>query len=157
MRVSLQQSFPILGLAYYRLRYQHFKRKEDLDHHLEGLRKAGVGSWPSDFQEPTEGRLSGDDMEALAVGKVWKGVLHNGVPFVQQNTETGTFAYSSATSLRTGTFWINGDQLCLRVPGYMLGRAACGYVYRNSDEGKWSEYDYINLAPDSVRYFSVSN
>ena len=71
-------------------------------------------------------------MEALAVGKVWKGVLYNGVPFVQQNTETGTFAYSTATSLRTGTFWVNGDLLCLRVPGYLLGRVACGYVYRRA-------------------------
>jgi adenylate cyclase len=157
MRDSLRESFPMLSLAFYRLRYQHLKRKEDLDHHLEGLRKAGVGPWPFDYQERAEGRLSGDDIEALAVGKVWKGVLHNGAPFVQQNTETGTFAYSSATSLRTGTFWVKGDQLCQRVPGYMLDRAACGFVYRNGDQGQWGEYSYAYVSPESVKYFSLTN
>jgi adenylate cyclase len=157
MRDSLQDLFPSLSLAYYRLSYQHFKRKEDLDHHLEGLRKAGVGPWPFDYQERTGDRLSGDDIEALTVGNDWKGVLHNGAPFVQDNTERGTFAYSSATSLRTGTFWVNGDQLCQRVPGYLLGRAACGFVYRNGKQGQWGQYSYVYVSPESIRYFSLTN
>ena len=76
---------------------------------------------------------------------------------MQQNTETGTFAYSSATSLRTGTFWVKGDQLCQRVPGYMLDRAACGFVYRNGDQGQWGEYSYAYVSPESVKYFSLTN
>jgi adenylate cyclase len=154
---SLRQILPMLSLAFYRLQDEHVKEQDDLDHLLGGLQKAGITPWPFGYQERTDGRLSGADIEAIANGKTWEGVLYNGVPFIQQNTETGGFAYSSANSLRTGTFWVAGDQLCQRVPGYLLGRAACGYVYRNGDQGEWSQYRYIYVSPELVKFFSPAS
>ena len=154
MREKLLQSFPALNLAYFRLRYQHFKREKDLNHHLEGLKMAGFTSWPFGHHMRPEDRLRGSDMEALAFGKLWKGIHYKGAPFVQELSETGAFAYNSAVGLATGTLWIEGDQLCERVEGYIFGRAVCGYIFRNAGDGS---HQYVHLAPDDVRFFSVSN
>jgi adenylate cyclase len=156
VREALIEVFPVANRAYFRLRYLHFKRKADLDHHLEGLRKAGLAPWPFGFQGRLEDRLSGSAIEALAFGKAWKGAHRNGVPFVQEITEAGAFAYSSANSFLTGTLWVEGDQLCQRIEGYLLGRALCGYVYHNTDQGLGGEHGYVYVAPESVKYFSVS-
>jgi adenylate cyclase len=156
-RVMVLDSFPAGNLAYYRLRYQHLKRKTDVDHHLAGLEKAGFTPWPFGHQEPPENRLSGIAVEALTFGKLWNGTRHTGAPFVQEISETGAFAYSSAVSLTTGSLWIDGDQVCQRVEGYIFSRAVCGYVYNNSDDARGGQHQYVLVAPDSVRFFSVAN
>ena len=155
-RVKLLDSFPAGNLAFYRLRYQHLKRKTDVLHHLEGLEKAGFTPWPFGHQELPENRLSGTAIEALTFGKLWNGTRYTGVPFVQEISETGAFAYSSAVSLTTGSLWIDDDQVCQRVEGYMLSRAVCGYVYNNNDEARGGQHQYVLIAPDSVRFFSVA-
>jgi adenylate cyclase len=75
---------------------------------------------------------------------------------VQEISETGGFAYSSTVSLTTGSLWIDGDQVCQRVEGYIFSRAVCGYVYRNTDKEREGEHQYVYVAPDSVKFFSVS-
>lgn len=157
VRQALIESNPMMSLAYYRLWYQHIKRKEDLDRHLEGLRKAGIKPWPFDYQARLEDRLSGDAIAPLVFDKVWKGVLQDAKPFVQENAGTGTFAYKSSTSLLIGTLWVDRDRLCQRAQGYLLGRAACGHVYRNADKGQWAGHEYVYVTPVSIRYFTVSN
>jgi adenylate cyclase len=156
MREMVLESFPAGNLAFYRLRYQHLKRKRDVDHHLEGLEKAGFTPWPFGHQERPENRLPGSAIEALTFGKLWNGTRHTGVPFVQEISETGGFAYSSTVSLTTGSLWIDGDQVCQRVEGYIFSRAVCGYVYRNTDKEREGEHQYVYVAPDSVKFFSVS-
>ncbi len=157
MRQALVESLPMVSLAYYRLWYRHFKRKEDLDRHLEGLRKAGIKPWPFDYQARLEDRLSGDAIAPLILDKVWQGVLQDAKPFVQENAGTGTFAYKSSASLLIGTIWVDGDRLCQRSQGYLLGRAACGHVYRNADKGQSAGHEYVYVTPVSIRHFTVSN
>jgi adenylate cyclase len=156
MRKKLLERFPVGNLAYYRLRYQHLQRKRDIDHHLAGLEKAGFTPWPFGYKERPENRLPGSAVGELTFGKLWNGTRHTGVPFVQEISETGAFAYSSTVSLTTGSLWIDGDQVCQRVEGYLFGRAVCGYVYHNTGKEREGQHQYVYVAPDSVKFFSVS-
>jgi adenylate cyclase len=153
---ELRRMFPIASLAYYPLLYDYYKRREDLERHLSGLRGAGLPEWPFGFEGRDEDRIRKAELETLVSGKTWLG-MHYGTKaeFIQEIDSKRRVAYRSATSFLTGNAEVRGDMLCLRFQGYFQDRLLCGPVYRNKDAGDGRLDTYISVLPESVRYFAL--
>jgi adenylate cyclase len=64
--------FPKPSIAFARLWYQpYYKRAEDLNRHLEGLKAAGIPEWPFDFEGNPLDQVTGQDLSALVIGRTW--------------------------------------------------------------------------------------
>jgi adenylate cyclase len=151
----LLENYPNLSIEYYRARNFYFRRPEDLDRYLQGMRLAGLPAWSFNFQGQESDRLKGAELSKLVEDKTWAGKHSNGTEFYQQVTSSGALAYRSENSFQTGTATIEGDKLCQRFDT-TLNRKMCGYVYYNPDRTSNSEDQYIVVMPDSLRYFSVT-
>ena len=49
---------PYANLEHFRIREAHLKRKEDLEHRIDSLRKAGIPEWPFGYKGRPEDRLA---------------------------------------------------------------------------------------------------
>ena len=153
---AILERFPAENLAHFRVLYAPYKRKEDLDHFLEGLRMAGIPEWPFGHEAPLEDRLDQGAVEDLAFGRTWLGRTRGGDPFIQQFSDDGTFAYRDATgNLRTGAARVEGNMYCERTEIFLLGRPDCGYLYRNPEGRPEDGNEYVHLGVTTVRTFSV--
>jgi hypothetical protein len=56
----------------------------------------------------------------------------------------------------TGTASASADELCERFDLFLLGREACGPVYRNPDGTSEDRNEYIYVNPTTVRHFSLT-
>ena len=158
---GLKTLFPETNLEHYRSLYGYW-RQDDLDHHIEGLRKAGVTTWPVGFEGREADRLGGAELREVTTGRTWIGRQHNGTDFLQFFDKAGNIAYRSPNSSLTGTARIRGDQLCQRFEGHFLDRETCGYVYR--DPGSEAEAaedrpraEYAHVSPHALEYFNVED
>ena len=158
---GLKTLFPETNLEHYRSLYGYW-RQDDLDHHIEGLRKAGVTTWPFGFEGREADRLGGAELREVTTGRTWIGRQHNGTDFLQFFDKAGNIAYRSPNSSLTGTARIRGDQLCQRFEGHFLDRETCGYVYR--DPGPEAEAaedrpraEYAHVSPHALEYFNVED
>jgi adenylate cyclase len=153
---ALYQRWPANNLAYYRVLYAHYRRKEDLAFHLDALRKAGMPEWPYGHEEHEEDRLDAAAIRSLAFGRTWTGRTEEGLTFVQEIASDGTVAFRSSSASMVGTASVEGDRLCLQYPGFLLGRRHCGLVYRHARKtpGENGQYVYVNV--DTIKYFSVA-
>ncbi|MCP4334374.1 MAG: tetratricopeptide repeat protein [Gammaproteobacteria bacterium] len=147
---------PFANLGWYRARLAHFKRKEDVEHMIDGLRKAGVPENAFGFKGRIENRLSRDALEKITVGKAWSGVDGFGRQFEQQISADGRIAYNNHTTLLVGKVWIEGGKLCVRYRSNILGRNDCGYVYRNRNGSRDQKNEYAWAAIGNIYYFSES-
>lgn len=146
--------FPVLSLEYYRARDSYFRRPEDLQRFIHGLRLAGLSDWPYGFRAPESDRLGGKALSDLVLGRTWSGKHVHGVSFLQQIDDNGVLAYRSRNSFQTGTVSIRGDKLCQHIEGSTLDKALCGRVYRNPGGTIENQDQFILVMPDSLRYFS---
>jgi adenylate cyclase len=158
--INLLRLFPATNLTYYGYLY-HYWRDEDLRHHLDGLRKAGIPEWPFGFEGQDADRLDGAQLAPLINNQTWVGKHRNGTDFLQYFDKAGNTAYRSANTTITGTARIEGDRLCQRFEGYFLDHTICGYVFRNSAAERESgeeqpDGDYINVTPDGLKFFSLA-
>lgn len=158
---GLKTLFPETNLEHYRSLYGYWCQ-DDLDHHIEGLRKAGVTTWPFGFEGREADRLGGAELREVTTGRTWIGRQHNGTDFLQFFDKAGNIAYRSPNSSLTGTARIRGDQLCQRFEGHFLDRETCGYVYR--DPGSEAEAaedrpraEYAHVSPHALEYFNVED
>ncbi len=159
---ALRELFPETNLEHYRSLYGYWRRA-DLDHHLEGLRKAGITTWPFGFEGRKEDRLNGAELRAVTSGLTWIGRQHNGTGFQKFFDQAGNLAYRSSNSFITGTARIRGDRLCQRFEGHFLDRETCGYVYRHSqssgaeagDAAKKPPAGYAHVSPLVLEYFKL--
>ena len=143
-----------LNLAFYRAISQ-FKHAADLDHYLDGLRKAGVPEWLFGFVPREENRLSGDEIKAKIKGQEQIGTSFKGTPYTIRPTSDRTGVFENSRSQKTFTSMVEGDSLCLQYPTILLGRKLCHSIYRNPDGSHKEQNEYISVGPFTVRYFSV--
>lgn len=160
---GLKELYPETNLEHYRSLYGYW-RKGDLDHHLEGLRKAGITNWPFGFEGREADRLGAAELRKVTTGRTWIGRQHNGTNFMQHFDEAGNLAYRSPNSFITGTARIRGDRLCQRFEGHFLDRETCGYVYRNPAEPAEADEaadqppaDYAHVSPHALEYFRLED
>ncbi len=146
---------PFANLAYYRTLYAQYKRKEDLEHVIGALAKAGMPAWPYGHKPREVERLDGAAVQALALGHSWVGRDSTGAEFFQQFTDDGRIALRSRGLLLTGTARIEGDLLCVEFPAAVLGRRDCGYVYRNPRGTPQEHNEYLRVALRAIYHFSV--
>lgn len=160
---GLKELYPETNLEHYRSLYGYW-RKGDLDHHLEGLRKAGITNWPFGFEGREADRLGAAELREVTTGRTWIGRQHNGTNFMQHFDEAGNLAYRSPNSFITGTARIRGDRLCQRFEGHFLDRETCGYVYRSPAEPAEADdaadrppADYAHVSPHALEYFKLED
>lgn len=152
----LFDAFPIVNLRIQRVVYSYYKRDEDLEHLIEGLRKAGLPEWPLGLGGRKEHQLSGSAIQNITLGRTWTGNhAATGVPFIQEVSTNGALAYRSAQSFMTGDVEIEQDKLCQSFQGYLSERKLCGYVYRNPEGAAETRDEYLYVTADSAKYFSL--
>jgi class 3 adenylate cyclase/Flp pilus assembly protein TadD len=153
--------FPSTSLAYARLIYGLlYKRAEDLDHHLEGLKAAGIPEWPLGFQGRPQDQVTGQDLAALTIGHTWVGyapVHGENSPFILQIDKENRIAFRDAHSLMAGVVRLENDRLCMQFDAYMSNAWLCGAVYRTGAPSSDPSVDYVHVLPDALRYFSVKD
>jgi adenylate cyclase len=151
-RAKLVELFPESNLAYYGYLYDYW-REDDLQHHLAGLKAAGIPDWPFGFSGADADQLGEDKLRDLVNGKTWSGKHKNGTAFVQYFDKAGNTAYRSANTNITGTVEVKGNHLCERFNGYFLDRMVCGQIYRSRDAGQLGA-QYVHVTPQALKFFS---
>jgi adenylate cyclase len=160
---AIPDYFPMktsLGLS--RLWYErYYKRAEDLAHHLEGLKAAGIPEWPFGFEGRPQDQVSGQALATLTLGRTWSGYepIHIGenTPIILQFDKENRLAYRSAHTFLSGVVRLENDQLCVQFEGYLPNLWLCGGVYRLDHVGNDGGADYVYAPPDGLKYFSVKN
>lgn len=153
-KAKLLELFPDANLTYYNYLYDYW-REDDLEHHLAGLRAAGIPEWPFGFVGSDADQLDADALHNLISDKTWSGKHKNGTAFVQYFDKAGNTAYRSANTNITGTVEVQGNRLCERFGGYFLDRMVCGQVYRNKDAGPGGA-QYVHVTPQALKFFSLT-
>jgi adenylate cyclase len=149
---ELLKLVPMNNLSLYRLFYDYYKRDEDLTHHLEGLKQAGLPDWPFGFRGRAQDKVVGAELQALTTGQTWIGHVEGGGDFIEQFGPDDRVAYRTVGTLLTGHAHRGDDRLCVRFEGFFLDRMLCGEIYRNAAGDARSRYVYVS--PDALRYFS---
>jgi len=145
---------PFANLGWYRARLAHYRRKQDVEHMIDGLRKAGVPENAFGFEGKIESRIDSESLEKLTVGKAWSGIDGFGRPFDQQISDDGRIAHNNHATLLVGKVWIEQDKLCVRYRSNILGRDDCGYVYHNQDGSRDQKNEYVWAAIGNIYFFS---
>jgi adenylate cyclase len=140
--------------GYIRLAFDFFARESDRAHFIESLPLTGLPEWPYGFQGDPGHQVRGNELRDLAIGQTWRGVLRNGVEFFQFLDDRQQFAYRSATSFMSGRGYVEDDQLCFQIEGYVHGKEICGRVYRNMEK---TGLPYIFVTPISLATFGLAN
>jgi adenylate cyclase len=153
-KAKLLELFPESNLTYYSYLYDYW-RPDDLEHHLTGLRAAGIPEWPFGFVAPEADQLNDDALRELINNKTWSGRHKNGTAFVQFFDNAGNTAYRSANTNITGTVEVQGNRLCERFGGYFLDRMVCGKVYQNKDAGQ-AGAQYVHVTAQALKFFSLA-
>ncbi len=151
---KLLELFPDTNLTYYGYLYDYW-REDDLRHHLDGLRAAGVPEWPFGFEANPADQIGEAELSAMVNNKTWTGKHKNGTEFIQYFDTAGNTAYRSANTNITGLIEVRGNRLCERFGGYFLDRMVCGYVYRNTAPEQ-RDAKYVHVTPRALMYFSIT-
>jgi adenylate cyclase len=158
----LDYEFPKPSLAIARLWYgPYYKRAEDLNHHLEGLKAAGIPEWPFAFEGRAQDQIVGQALLALTVGHTWTGYvpLHLGenTPFILQTDQENRVVYKSPHTLLSGIIRFEDNQLCMQFDGYLSNLWLCGAIYRLVPVSKDADVSYVYVLPEGLRYFSITD
>jgi class 3 adenylate cyclase/tetratricopeptide (TPR) repeat protein len=152
--------FPKPSLALDRLVYRlMYKRAEDLNDFMEGLKAAGIPEWPFGFEGRPEDQVTGQALVALAVGRTWAGYIQGGAnaPFFLQIDKENRVAFRTAHTLMAGVIRLENDRLCMQFDAYLSDLWFCGAVYRTVAASRDASVDYVYVLPDGLRYFSVKD
>jgi adenylate cyclase len=153
---SLLDRYPNSSVEYISTRDTYFRRPEDLEKLLAGLRGAGLPEWAFGFRGSVSNRLNEQELRGIVEDTTWIGQHVNGIEFFQQSDRSGTMAYRSKNSFQTGTVSIRKGMLCQRFEGTTLSKELCGYVYKNPAGTAGTHDEYIAALPDTLRYFTVT-
>ena len=137
-----------------------YRRDEDMEHYLTGLRRAGVTEFPYGFQptQHADQRVSGDRLRSLlharsfqAFGSVvW-------LPAEFHFSKDGLAIWQVRHDISdTSTTRIEGEGVCFRFLLITRGREACYQVFRNPGDDRLPEsggYEYVMVGPE-LYYFS---
>ena len=151
---EIRKRVPFVNLNYYRV-LSNLKRKEDLEHRIALLRRAGVPEWPFGYEGRLEDRLVEQTIKAITFGRTWIGQNLDDVPFVQETTREGNVAIRTPGALRTGTAWVEGGMLCYDLSTGFASRTSCGYLFRNPTGTPEQKNEYVQVVVAGVSFFSV--
>jgi len=154
--VDLLGEYPNSSVEYYRARDTYFRRPQDLEILLTGMKEAGLPKWAFDFQGEDRDRLDEKELRNIVENKTWIGKHAMGTEFFQQIDRSGSMAYRSSSSIQTGKVTIRQDMYCQHFDGTALDRDLCGYIYRNPEGSKETQDEYVISMPASLRYFTVT-
>ena len=139
----------------YRVAFGHFREPADLDKMLDAMLAAGLPKWPFGFDADSREHLSAAALRPLVFGRTWQGRVEPGDPALAQFQANGQMAFRTASSIATGTAFVDGDRLCEQVESSIMGRPLCGPVMRQppgtSEDG--TDYTYVNGS--KVFHFAV--
>ncbi len=152
---KILESDPAANLAYFRTLYAHHKRKGDLEHRIDSLRKAGMPEWPFGYEGRPADRLDERAITALTFGRTWNGHGPDGAPFFQEISKDGKVAFRDPDTLLTGTAWVEGGMLCYQFSAVALSRKSCGYLFRNPSGTHDEQNEYVQVGLLDILYFSV--
>jgi adenylate cyclase len=152
---KILEHFRPANLAYFRTFWAYHKRKEDLEHSIDSLRKAGMPEWPFGYEGRPANRLDERAIAALIFGRTWNGQDPDGAPFFQEISKDGKVAFRSPVSLLTGTAWVEGGMLCYQFSAVTLSRKSCGYLFRNPSGTHDEQNEYVQVGLLDILYFSV--
>jgi adenylate cyclase len=153
---SLLDRYPNSSVEYISTRDTYFRRPQDLEKLLAGLREAGLPEWAFDFRGSVSNRLNEQELRSIVEGRIWIGKHVNGTEFFQQFDSSGAMAYRSKNSIQTGTVNFRQGMLCQHFEGSTLSKDLCGYIYHNPDGTNGAQDEYIAVLPASLRYFTVT-
>ena len=148
---------PSMNVQFQKLTLAHFRRGDDLNRRLEGLRKAGLPEWPFGYEGTDERRVDRAEAEALTLGRTWQGQHELATPFIAQIGQDGTVAFRDPSSLRTGQFFLRDDMLCYQSEDFALGRPNCGFLYHDRQHVDGTTYEYVYVNAFSLMRFSVED
>jgi adenylate cyclase len=158
---ELQQSwwFPQFNLTAVRMD-AFYRREEDMEHYLAGLRKANVTEFAFGFQpaEHVDQRLSGENLRNLLYGRSFQAFamglwLPTEFHFSKEGLATWQIRHDISDKSPTR---IEGDSICLRFAVITRGREACYQVFLNPGDDRFpklTHYDYVMVGP-ALYYFS---
>ena len=152
---SLLEKYPNSSTEYFHARDTYFRRPQDLERLLTGLREAGLPQWAYAFEGSESNRLNEQEMRDLITDKTWTGRHVLGTEFFQQFDRNGSMAYRSRNSIQTGKASIRQGMFCQQFDGTALNQDLCGYVYRNPNGSSPNRNDYVVSMPASLRYFTL--
>lgn len=136
---------PNLSIELYRVKLAHFRDPKDLDTILTAMAEGGLQRWPYAFRPGQRASLTGAEIEKVAFGRTWRGMLDDVGPAIMQIAPDGTLGFRTTTHIVTGTAHIENDLLCEHIEALTLGRTICGPVYRADPEaGDKLAYIYVN-------------
>ena len=145
------------------IRFQRFyRRAEDAEHLLDGLRKAGAPEFPFGFDASIDAgeQLAGPVLRSLLFGGSfdvlcadWYQRLKSTVRFGGD----GSLAWSPREDINDiGRSRLDADKICVTLPLLTRGRDTCFAVYRNGRDPTLEMgrgYDYVMVGP-GLCYFS---
>jgi adenylate cyclase len=138
---------PNLSIELYRVKLAHFRDPKDLETILNAMTEGGLQKWPFAFRAGSRERLTGPEIEKVALGQTWKGTVNGVGPGLMQIDSNGTLAFRTTTYIATGTARVENDLLCEDIEALTLGRTICGPVYRADPEaGDKFAYTYVNAS-----------
>lgn len=107
-----------------------YKLQRDVDHYIEGFRRAGVPELPFGYEVAEEAKLSGDDLRALLFGRTTMVTnTRNFQQYLVDRTVEGRLTVRGPFGSDVGTSFIVGDRLCDQLQS-LGSRSSCGFVFR---------------------------
>ena len=132
-----------------------YRREEDMEHYLTGLRKAGVTEFPFGFQpaEHVDQRLSGEKVRNLLYDRFFQAfALSAGLPaqfsFSQEGQATWQVRHDISDTSPTR---IEGDNACFQFAVITRDREACYQLFLNTGDDRFpklSHHDYVMAGPE---------
>lgn len=151
--------FPQFSLAAVRMD-AFYRRDEDMEHYLEGLRRAGVSKYPYGFQpaEHVGERIAGAALKDLLYGRSFRAFGSVAwLPATFHFSEAGRATWQVRHDIKDASpATVEGDSICFEFPSITRGREACYQVFRNSGEDLFprrGDYEYVMVGPE-LYYFS---
>ncbi len=144
-----------LNLNFIRNQFHYFRRREDISHLVDGLRRAGVPEWPFGFTGETENQLTGAELRRLFSNIRLVGQNRLGYTFEEEYSENGTWVYRSSRFTISGQSSVEGNLRCGWTKDLRKGRKFCGPVYRNPEGMPEERNEFIAPNLHFVATFSV--
>jgi adenylate cyclase len=117
--------------------------QRDVEHHVEGFRRAGIPELPYDFQAADANRLGGDEIRAVLFGRTLTATdTKTYQRFLVDRAADGKLTLRGPFGSDVGTSRIVGDQVCERLRS-LGNRESCGYVFRTTTGSAERNADYL--------------
>jgi adenylate cyclase len=131
--------------------------QRDVEHHVEGFRRAGIPELPYDFQTADANRLGGDEIRAVLFGRTLAATdTKTYQRFVVDRTADGKLTVRGPFGSDVGTSRIVGDQVCERLRS-LGNRESCGYVFRTTTGSAERSADYLWVNDRGLYTLSAPN